>query len=148
MNRILICVAILSAILMLIGADTTHLLQLSILLFILFAAAHLMFRHRLPNRFWSNLLILILGPVIVACVILALLDALREWFASNSWFLSLLLTIVLIACVLYGLQWLHHRRNGQRNRVHIRSGEREFIIPFDNGPVRFQEDEFTSDDEQ
>jgi len=148
MNRILICMTIMSAILVLIGAGSAHLLQLSIPLFILFAAAHVMFRHRLPNRFWSILLILIFGPMIVVCVVLALVDVLREWFASNTWLLPLLLALILIACGLLGWQWVHHRGNGQRNRVQIRSGEREFIVPFDNSPVRFQEDEFTTDDEQ
>ncbi|GEM_PF-7000209 len=138
MNRIIAYAVIFLTIMLLVGADASGLTQLLILVLILFAAGHLLFRRRLPSEFWGNVALLIFGPTLLICLVIAILNRMSGVRINGNW-LPVVLFIALIAYGLYSWHCWQNRRGRRVDQSQLRSGEREFIVPFDRRPTRREE---------
>lgn len=138
MNRIIAYAVIFVTVMMLVGVDISGLTQLMVLVLILFAAGHFLARRSLPSRFWSNFALLIFGPTLLICLVIAILNRMSSVHINGNWH-PVVLFIALVAYGLYGWYWWQNRRNRRMDQSQLRSGEREFIVPFDRRPARSEE---------
>lgn len=115
----------------LVGGNATYLLQLFVLILIIGAAMHIMFKRRMPKRFGENMMLLIFGPSLLICLLSMILSKIPGGRFNINWFMVILVVFLLVYSW-YGWRRWQNRKRGQTDQYQLRGSEREFILPYSN----------------
>ena len=138
MNRLILFALIILAITKVVGIDSSILMSIVSLFFLLFAGYYVLFRGRLPGAFWSNLLVLIFGPAVLVTIVAAVFNTMPGMHKDLDW-VPLLALLAFFVYLWFCWRWWQNRASRRVDQFQLRSNEREFIVPFNQHSQRREE---------
>ena len=113
----------------LLGGNATGLLGVFLLIEILYAAFHIIFKNKLPKDFWVNIALLLFVPTIILSLIAGLAANINAWKPTDE---QAFILVILFGFILYGWSAWQRHRSGKKpqDSNQLKHSERKFISSY------------------
>lgn len=129
MGRVATVLIVLLGVLLTLGVDISGLIGALVMLWIVASAFSLMISGKLPEYFFTLLIGLLVGPLLLCCMFRVLFNQLSDLFGSGSSSTTFVLVLLILMAASFGYVRARLRAGRQHHQRELHTNERQPLPP-------------------